>query len=70
MNPPFLATLEILPESASTAAPQVDAIFWGLMAISALMTLGLFVVITFFLIRYRATSEADRTLMRLSPTYL
>ena len=56
MNP-FLAALEILPESASTAAPKVDAIFWGLLAISSVMTFGLFVVITFFLIRYRATSD-------------
>ena len=66
----FLATVQILPESASTIAPQVDAIFWGLMGISAIMTLGLFVVITFFLIRYRSASEVDRTLSRLSPTYL
>ena len=69
MNLP-LAALEVLPESASTIAPQVDAIFWGLLAISALMTLGLFVAITIFLIRYRATSDVDRTMMRLSPTYL
>ena len=70
MNASFLAALEILPESASTMAPEVDAIFWGLLAISALMTLGLFVAITFFLIRYRATSDVDRTMTRLSPTYL
>ena len=70
MNPSLLGTLEILPESASTIAPGVDAIFWGLAAISAVMTLGLFVVITFFLIRYRASSEVDRKLSRLSPTYL
>ena len=70
MNLSFLATLQILPESASTAAPKVDAIFWGLMAISTVMTVGLFAVITFFLIRYREKSDVDRTLSRLSPTYL
>ena len=67
---PFFATLEILPESASTMAPQVDAIFWGLLAISAFMTFGLFAVITYFLIRYREKSEVDRTPSRLSPTYV
>ena len=65
-----LAALEVLPESASSIAPQVDAIFWGLLAISAVMTVGLFVAITIFLIRYRHTSDVDRTLTRLSPTYL
>ncbi len=39
MNFP-LGALEVLPESASTIAPQVDAIFWGLLAISAVMTVG------------------------------
>ena len=66
----LIAALHVLPESASTIAPKVDAIFWGLLAISALMTLALFAVITFFLIRYRHTSDVDRTLSRLSPTYL
>lgn len=66
----FLGALQVLPESASTIAPQVDAVFWGLLAISAVMTLGLFVTITAFLIRYRAASKADRTVSRLSPTYL
>jgi cytochrome c oxidase subunit 2 len=66
----LLASLQTLPEQASTIAPKVDAIFWGLLAISAFMTLGLFAVITFFLIRYRATSDVDRTLSRLSPTSL
>ncbi len=65
-----LAALQVLPESASSIAPQVDAIFWGLLAISAVMTVGLFVAITIFLIRYRHTSDADRTHTRLSPTYL
>ena len=67
---PLLAKVLFFPEQASTIAPKVDAIFWGLLAISTVMTLGLFVVITFFLIRYREASEADRTQTRLSPTYL
>jgi cytochrome c oxidase subunit 2 len=66
----LLGTLQFLPEQASTIGREVDYIFWGLMAISAFMTLGLFAVITFFLIRYRSTSDAKRTMSRLSPTYL
>ncbi len=66
----LLGDLQVLPESASTIAPQVDAVFWGLTAISAVMTFGLFFTITAFLIRYRASSKANRTLSRLSPTYL
>ena len=67
---PLLAKVIFFPEQGSTIAPKVDAIFWGLLAISTVMTLGLFVVITFFLIRYRESSDVDRTLSRLSPTYL
>jgi cytochrome c oxidase subunit 2 len=66
----FIGDIPFFPEEASNFARPVDAIFWGLTAISAVMTLGLFVVITFFLIRYRNTSNADRTMSRVSPTYL
>ena len=66
----LLGNIPLFPEEASNFARPVDSIFWGLMAISAFMTLGLFAAITFFLIRYRNTSEADRTMSRISPTYL
>jgi cytochrome c oxidase subunit 2 len=66
----LIGTLQFLPEQASTIGRQVDYIFWGLTAISAFMTVGLFAVITFFLIRYRSTSNANREFSRLSPTYL
>jgi cytochrome c oxidase subunit 2 len=66
----FVGTLQFLPEQASTIGREVDYIFWGLMAISAFMTVGLFAVITFCLIRYRSTSDVKRTMSRLSPTYL
>ena len=69
MNPIF-AEIPFFPDSASNLAPQVDAIFWGLTIISAIITFGLFVVITFFLIRYRHNSEVNRVMSRLSPTYL
>jgi len=67
---PGLADIPFFPEEAGNSAPQVDAIYWALVGISTLMTVGLFVVITCFLIRYRHTSEANRTMLRLSPTYL
>jgi cytochrome c oxidase subunit 2 len=67
---PIIAEIPFFPDSASNLAPQVDAIFWGLTIISAVITFGLFVVITFFLIRYRHNSEVNRVMSRLSPTYL
>ena len=66
----ILGDIPFLPERVSNLAAPVDAIFWGLTVISAFMTLGLFAVITFFLIRYRSTSNVDRTMSRISPTYL
>ncbi len=69
-HPLFAAGMTFLPSEASTQAPQVDAIWWGLCAISLFMTLGLFAVITFFLVRYRASSDAPRAMGRFSPTYL
>jgi cytochrome c oxidase subunit 2 len=66
----FLAfDLPFVPPQASDQAWQVDAIFWSLTALSGLMVIGLFLVITFFLIRYRSTSNADRTMSDLPSTY-
>jgi cytochrome c oxidase subunit 2 len=53
--------LQFFPPQASEQAGQVDAITISLTAVSALMVLGLFCVITFLLIRYRSTAEVDRT---------
>jgi cytochrome c oxidase subunit 2 len=63
-------TIPLFPAEAGSLARQVDALYWALIGISTFITLGLFIVITFFLIRYRHNSEADRVMLRLSPTYL
>lgn len=52
--------LPLFPEEASDGAAQVDWIFLALFALSALLVVLLFVAITFCLIRYRATSNANR----------
>lgn len=52
--------LPLFPEQASEQAWQVDAITLALTALCTVMTVGLFVVITYFLIRYRHTSNVDR----------
>ena len=53
--------MPLWPVQASEQAWQVDAITIVMLAVCTLMTLGLFCVITFLLIRYRSASEVDRT---------
>jgi cytochrome c oxidase subunit 2 len=67
---PITGDIPLFPQEAGSFSWQVDAIYWALIGISAFMTIGLFVVITFFLIRYRATSNANRVMKRLNPTPL
>ena len=65
----FAFDLPFVPPQASEQAWEVDAIFWSLTVLSALMMVGLFLVITFFLIRYRSGSNADRTMADIPSTY-
>jgi cytochrome c oxidase subunit 2 len=46
--------------AASTAAVRVDAIFYGLLAISGLITILVFTLIITFAVRYRRGSKAER----------
>ncbi len=56
MNVPFF------PESASTGAAEVDAIFFVLLGLGLLFSLGIAALITVFVIRYRHGNEnADRS---------
>lgn len=48
MNPTF----RLFPRAASTLAPKVDAIFWVLFGVCGIITLGIAVIITFFVIKY------------------
>lgn len=49
------------PEAASTIAPRVDAIYWTLVALSAVFSLGVAILIVFFAIRYREGMDVNRT---------
>jgi cytochrome c oxidase subunit 2 len=49
------------PESASTVAPQVDAIFFTLTILSLVFSLPVAGLIVFFAIRYRESKEVNRT---------
>jgi cytochrome c oxidase subunit 2 len=42
-----------LPESASTMAPRVDALFWFIVAVSVVSTILIAVLLLFFAVRYR-----------------
>ena len=48
----------LLPESASTAAPHVDALYYFLGAVTAFFTILIAAIIIYFAIRYRRRSEA------------
>ena len=52
--------LPIFPRAASTVAPEVDALFTGLMILTVVMSALIFFCIAFFAIRYREGSKARR----------
>jgi cytochrome c oxidase subunit 2 len=58
----------IFPSSASNFAPQVDHIYFALLLLCGSIALLIFVVATFFCIRYRRGSKADRTPAKGSST--
>jgi cytochrome c oxidase subunit 2 len=49
----------LFPEQASTFAPQVDHLFFFLLAVAAFFTVGIFTAIAFFAIRYRRRSDGE-----------
>ena len=53
-------SFSLLPPSASTMAPQVDALFYAVLATTALVAVAIFVVLVWFGIRYRAGSRRPR----------
>jgi cytochrome c oxidase subunit II len=50
----------VFPEQASTLAPRVDALYLFLIAVSAFFTGLIFVLLFYFVIRYRRRSEAEQ----------
>lgn len=57
-----------LPERASNLASEVDALFYGLLILCGLVTLGVCAAISWFCLRYRRGSKATRQ-AELKPTY-
>jgi cytochrome c oxidase subunit 2 len=53
--------LALLPYEDSSYASQVDAIFVALLVLCSAITLGIFVVFTWFCVRYRRGSKVDRS---------
>jgi cytochrome c oxidase subunit 2 len=51
----------IFPPSASNLAPQVDHLFFALLALCGAVAIGVCLAISYFCIRYRRGSRADRT---------
>jgi cytochrome c oxidase subunit 2 len=51
----------LVPDSASSNAPRVDAVFLGELAVVLFFTISIAVLIVFFAIRYRKDSKVDRT---------
>ena len=49
------------PVAASDMAHRVDVLFYSMVAITGVVALGIFVLMIFFCVRYRAGSSADRS---------
>jgi len=56
----------LIPPSASTNAGDVDAIFWALTGLSVFILTIVFGPLTYFAVKYRRGSKADRTPPRLA----
>jgi cytochrome c oxidase subunit II len=52
--------LPLFPEAASTIAPEVDALYFFLIAVSSFFAILIFSLVFFFAIRYRRRSESER----------
>ncbi len=51
--------MSFLPQ-ASTLAPRIDALFWSMVVLCALVALGVFAAMVFYCVRYRHGTRADR----------
>lgn len=54
--------IPLFPPVASTIAPSVDHLYYFLLIISTLVTLGIFYFIIYYIVRYREGNKVDRTL--------
>jgi cytochrome c oxidase subunit II len=62
--------LPLFPESASTVAPQVDALFFVWSAISVFFTILIACLILYFMVRYRRRSVDEVGLPERAPAWL
>ena len=53
--------IPLVPEQASTAAPGVDLLFWGLTLVTVVFSLIICVAITYFAVKYRRGHKVDRS---------
>jgi cytochrome c oxidase subunit 2 len=58
---PSVWSFPLFPPSASSIAPNVDAVFWTLIALSVAILLPLFACIVYLAVKYRRGSPAVRT---------
>jgi cytochrome c oxidase subunit 2 len=56
MSPSF----PLLPERASAIAGEVDALFFFIVAVTIVFTVGISIALVFFAVKYRRRSDADR----------
>jgi cytochrome c oxidase subunit 2 len=56
MSPSF----PLLPERASAFAGEVDALFFFIVAVTIVFTVGISIALVFFAVKYRRRSDADR----------
>jgi cytochrome c oxidase subunit 2 len=55
-----MSLLRMFPPQASSIAARIDAFFWTMVALCAVVAIGVIIAITFYGVRYRHGSAADR----------
>jgi len=61
-------TFPILPEQASRVAAQTDRLYWGLICLSVIACLVVFVPMFYFVLKYREGKPANRAPLKLPET--
>ena len=57
-----MSSFPLFPDQASVSAERVDAVYFGLLAISAFFALLIFVLIVYFALKYRRERNVDRVI--------
>jgi cytochrome c oxidase subunit II len=59
-----MSSFPLFPDQASVGAQRVDAVYFGLLAISAFFALLIFVLLIYFALKYRRGRNVDRVIRR------